>query len=377
MPGSTTVDEVRLAGAFGSQIDPFHAMVLGLIPDAPLDRVKAAGNAAGTGRADRPAVSAAARREIEGVVRRVEKIETAVEPRFQEHFVEAMAFPHRTAPSTAPVARSSTLPARDRRRRPAGGRPRAATAAGAATTARSCGRREGGPMTDRRAAPPADRRPRRPAGAPALSAHVAREPFLTRTLAPFEVLNEEGLVDSSSTTPTRSSRRSASSSAATRTRSRLLRDAGADVQGERVRFPRGMCRQIVQATAPRAVHPVRPQPRANNVQIGGSAHRPRPELRLAVRARPRQRPALRHDRGLPQLREARLHDARTSTTAAGRSASRSTCRSTSATSTWSIRTSATATSRSWARSPHPERARDTVEMARIAFGARLPRGPHR
>src|SRR5206468_4132403 len=94
-----TVDEVRLAGAFGSQIDLFHAMVLGLIPDAPLDRVKAAGNAAGTG-ALIALLSGAARREIEGVVRRVEKIETAVEPRFQEHFVEAMAFPHRTAPST-------------------------------------------------------------------------------------------------------------------------------------------------------------------------------------------------------------------------------------------------------------------------------------
>jgi len=97
--GIDAVDEVRLAGAFGSQIDPFHAMVLGLIPDAPLDHVKAAGNAAGTG-ALIALLSAAARREIEGVVRRVEKIETAVEPRFQEHFVDAMAFPHRTAPST-------------------------------------------------------------------------------------------------------------------------------------------------------------------------------------------------------------------------------------------------------------------------------------
>jgi uncharacterized 2Fe-2S/4Fe-4S cluster protein (DUF4445 family) len=97
--GIDTVDEVRLAGAFGSQIDPLHAMVLGLIPDAPLDRVKAAGNAAGTG-ALIALLSAAARREIEGVARRVEKIETAVEPRFQEHFVDAMAFPHRTAPST-------------------------------------------------------------------------------------------------------------------------------------------------------------------------------------------------------------------------------------------------------------------------------------
>jgi uncharacterized 2Fe-2S/4Fe-4S cluster protein (DUF4445 family) len=97
--GIDAVDEVRLAGAFGSQIDPFHAMVLGLIPDAPLDHVKAAGNAAGTG-ALIALLSAAARREIEGVVRTVEKIETAVEPRFQEHFVDAMAFPHRTAPST-------------------------------------------------------------------------------------------------------------------------------------------------------------------------------------------------------------------------------------------------------------------------------------
>ena len=94
--GIETVDEIRLAGAFGSQIDPFHAMVLGLIPDADLAHVKAAGNAAGTG-ALIALLSAAARREIEGVVRRVEKIETAVEPRFQQHFVEAMAFPHRTA----------------------------------------------------------------------------------------------------------------------------------------------------------------------------------------------------------------------------------------------------------------------------------------
>ena len=93
-----TVDEVRLAGAFGSQIDPLHAMVLGLVPDCDLERVRAAGNAAGTG-ALIALLSGAARREIEGVVRRVEKIETAVEPRFQEHFVEAMAIPHRTASS--------------------------------------------------------------------------------------------------------------------------------------------------------------------------------------------------------------------------------------------------------------------------------------
>jgi uncharacterized 2Fe-2S/4Fe-4S cluster protein (DUF4445 family) len=118
--GIEAVDEVRLAGAFGSQIDPLHAMVLGLIPDAPLDHVKAAGNAAGTG-ALIALLSAAARAEIEAVVRRVEKIETAVEPRFQEHFVDAMAFPHRTAPSTH-LSTVVSLPER-RSGSAAGGRP--------------------------------------------------------------------------------------------------------------------------------------------------------------------------------------------------------------------------------------------------------------
>ena len=97
--GVETVDRVQLAGAFGSQIEPLHALILGLVPDAPLDRVTAAGNAAGTG-ALIALLSVDARREIERVVRTVEKIETAVEPRFQAHFVDAMAFPHATAPST-------------------------------------------------------------------------------------------------------------------------------------------------------------------------------------------------------------------------------------------------------------------------------------
>jgi len=107
--GIDAVDEIRLAGAFGSQIDVVHAMVLGLIPDCDLARVGPAGNAAGTG-ALIALLSAAARREIEDVTRRVEKIETAVEPRFQEHFVDALAFPHRTAASPN-LSRVVRLPA--------------------------------------------------------------------------------------------------------------------------------------------------------------------------------------------------------------------------------------------------------------------------
>jgi uncharacterized 2Fe-2S/4Fe-4S cluster protein (DUF4445 family) len=108
--GVDGVEEIRLAGAFGSQIDLTHAMVLGLIPDCDLAHARSAGNAAGTG-ALIALLSGAARAEIERVVRTVEKIETAIEPRFQEHFVDAMAFPHRTA-EMPNLARIVDLPAR-------------------------------------------------------------------------------------------------------------------------------------------------------------------------------------------------------------------------------------------------------------------------
>jgi uncharacterized 2Fe-2S/4Fe-4S cluster protein (DUF4445 family) len=96
--GIDSVGRIRFAGAFGSHIDVKYAMVLGLIPDCPLENVQSAGNAAGTG-ARIALVNGKARDEIETVVRRIEKIETAVEPMFQQHFVEAMAIPHKTAPS--------------------------------------------------------------------------------------------------------------------------------------------------------------------------------------------------------------------------------------------------------------------------------------
>lgn len=94
--GVETVDRVVLAGAFGAHISPLHAMVLGMIPDCPLDKVSSAGNAAGTG-ARIALLNSAARREIEHVVRSIEKIETAVEAKFQQHFVDAIAIPHKTA----------------------------------------------------------------------------------------------------------------------------------------------------------------------------------------------------------------------------------------------------------------------------------------
>ncbi len=101
--GVDKVDRVVLAGAFGAHISPRHAMVLGMIPDAPLDRVTSAGNAAGTG-ARIALLNTQARDEIEATVRRIEKVETAVEPRFQEHFVNASAIPNAVEPF--PILRS-------------------------------------------------------------------------------------------------------------------------------------------------------------------------------------------------------------------------------------------------------------------------------
>jgi len=91
--GTATVDRVVLAGAFGAHISAKHAMVLGMIPDCPLDKVTSAGNAAGTG-ARLALCNIAARAGIEKQVLQIHKVETAIEPRFQEHFVNASAMPH-------------------------------------------------------------------------------------------------------------------------------------------------------------------------------------------------------------------------------------------------------------------------------------------
>ena len=106
--GTDHVDRVVLAGAFGAHISSKHAMVLGMIPDALLANVTSAGNAAGTG-ARIALCSIAARNAIEATVRRIHKVETAIEPRFQEHFVNANALPH--AVDTFPeLSKIITLP---------------------------------------------------------------------------------------------------------------------------------------------------------------------------------------------------------------------------------------------------------------------------
>jgi uncharacterized 2Fe-2S/4Fe-4S cluster protein (DUF4445 family) len=116
------IGSVRLAGAFGAHIDPLYAKVIGLVPDVPVVNVASVGNAAGAG-AVRALVSAGQRDEIEAAVRRVEKIETATEPRFQELFVNAMGFPHTSEP-TPNLAIETALPLPQEKPEGGGGRVR-------------------------------------------------------------------------------------------------------------------------------------------------------------------------------------------------------------------------------------------------------------
>ena len=122
--GIDHVDRIRLAGAFGSHIDVKYAAILGMIPDCDLTQVRSAGNAAGTG-ARIALLDSTSRGVIEALVRRIEKVETAIEPRFQHHFVEAMAIPHKTDPYAhlrrvvdLPEPKESTSQTETRGRRP-------------------------------------------------------------------------------------------------------------------------------------------------------------------------------------------------------------------------------------------------------------------
>ena len=87
------IDSILLAGAFGSQISPEHALIIGLVPDAQVSQIVASGNSAGAG-AIIALLDVSSRREISSLVRKVHKIETAVEPSFQKHFVEGSSFPN-------------------------------------------------------------------------------------------------------------------------------------------------------------------------------------------------------------------------------------------------------------------------------------------
>ena len=100
---------------------------------------------------------------------------------------------------------------------------------------------------------------------------VAREmqksPFLTRKLAPYEVLSAEGagIIEENADTILERVGMDITDEHAVE----AFREAGADVDGQRVRFPRGMCRQLVTDTAPSVFTQVARNP-DRSVTIGGN-----------------------------------------------------------------------------------------------------------
>jgi uncharacterized 2Fe-2S/4Fe-4S cluster protein (DUF4445 family) len=95
--GLQSPDKIILAGGFGSYIDKEKAMLIGLIPDCPLENVYAVGNAAGDG-ARIALLNVEKRKEIESVTRRVERFELPTDPEFQNQFMLATSFPHMSEP---------------------------------------------------------------------------------------------------------------------------------------------------------------------------------------------------------------------------------------------------------------------------------------
>lgn len=100
------------------------------------------------------------------------------------------------------------------------------------------------------------------------TAQAPAAPYVTRQIPYFEVLNEEGLALIEHNADLileevgidfRDDEEAL----------QIWRDAGADVQGERVRIPRGLCRNIIQKHAPRQFTQHARNP-ARNVEIGGA-----------------------------------------------------------------------------------------------------------
>ncbi len=100
------------------------------------------------------------------------------------------------------------------------------------------------------------------------SSNVEREAFITRSIPPYEILNEEGLClleDNADRLLEETGIEFHDDPEALS----IWREAGADVVDERVSFPRGMCRSIIQASAPAEFVQHARNP-AKSVRIGGN-----------------------------------------------------------------------------------------------------------
>jgi uncharacterized 2Fe-2S/4Fe-4S cluster protein (DUF4445 family) len=87
------IKEILLAGAFGNYASPESARAIGLFPEVPLQHIVGIGNAAGSG-AKISLVSRSAREMARRIAKKVDYVELAAMPEFEEKFYAAMYFPH-------------------------------------------------------------------------------------------------------------------------------------------------------------------------------------------------------------------------------------------------------------------------------------------
>jgi uncharacterized 2Fe-2S/4Fe-4S cluster protein (DUF4445 family) len=92
-------DKILLAGGFGTYLDKTKAMLIGMIPDCPLEKVYVVGNSAGDG-ARIALLNVERRQEAAKVAAKVQRYELPADPNFQQQFMLAMNFPHMSEPFT-------------------------------------------------------------------------------------------------------------------------------------------------------------------------------------------------------------------------------------------------------------------------------------
>ncbi len=83
------IEQIVLAGAFGTYLDTHAAQAIGLLPSAPQARITALGNAAGEGAAVAVA-NCDAYREARRLARIIEHVELGADPRFMQVFADSM-----------------------------------------------------------------------------------------------------------------------------------------------------------------------------------------------------------------------------------------------------------------------------------------------
>ena len=289
--GALGVEERRpdpACRAFGSHIDPVHALVLGLVPDCDPSGVTSAGNAAGTGRASRCWTAPRETRSRTSSARREDRDRRSSRG-------------SRSTSSTRWRSRTTSIRTHGSPRTVDAARTEDHRAAASGPQHGADRARGGSHDRDQTAAAPAGAQHGRQRGTHAV---VEPVPFLTRTLTPVEVLSEEGLSLIEENADTILEKVGIELPRRPR-RTRVLRRRGR--RGRRrarplPAWPRPPARA---GDRPARIHAGRAQPRAQR-RVRRPEHDLRPRLRVAVRPRPRRRSTLRDDRGLPQLREARV-----------------------------------------------------------------------